>query len=141
MKVKLMLAAVIAAALTTVGAAAQDQPERLSLGTVQVSRAVLANGESLAAGSYELRMTGREAKPVVGETAHTEQWMEFLRNGSVVGREVAVVITADDLARMVNRPVPIRDGVRVDQLAGGKYVRVWVARDGTNYVVYLRTKQ
>jgi len=141
MRIKMMLVTVLAAGLTAGAAAAQDQPARMSLGSVQLSRSVLANDQPLAAGSYEIRLTGRQADPVVGETPHTEQWIEFLRNGNVVGREVAVVITAADLARMVNRPLPIRDGARVDLLRGGKYLRVWVAKDGTNYVVYLRTGQ
>ena len=34
-------------------------------------------------------------------------------------------------------PQPAKGGVRVDMLKGNDYVRVWINRGGTNYIIHL----
>ena len=66
----------------------------VALGSVHLTRAALADGKPLASGTYQIRTTGDEPKPAAGQSANAEQWIEFLKGGKVVGREVATVVSA-----------------------------------------------
>ena len=70
-----------------------------------------------------------------GTTQEAECWVQFMRGGVLAGRELATVIAASDLATVAKGPAPRRNGARVDQLKGGDYVRIWVNREGTNYII------
>ena len=108
------------------------------LGTVHLSQAVLANGQRLAAGTYEVRVTGDALAPVTGQSPDGERWIEFVKGGAVVGREVATVISAGDIGSIAKGPRPSAGAPRVEVLKGGEYVRVWMVRGGTNYLINLR---
>jgi hypothetical protein len=105
------------------------------LGTVQVTRRVLADGKPLAAGTYQVRLTNDLPTPAVGEAPNSERYVEFVRGGTVAGREVASVISADEIGKVAKGPRPPTNGSRVDLLKGGDYLRVWLNRGGTNYLV------
>ena len=104
---------------------------------VRVPQAVLADGKPLAAGVYEVRITTDRPAPAVGQSAAGECWVEFLKEGSVAGREVASVIVPADIASVAKGPAPKPNSVRVDELKGGEHVRVWINSAGTHYLINL----
>ena len=73
----------------------------------------------------------------VGQSPEGERYVEFLRGGKVVAREVATVISDADAKAVVKGPAPARGGVRVDLLKGNDYVRVWINRGGNNYIIHM----
>lgn len=108
------------------------------LGTVRIPRRVLANGEALPAGSYQLRVTDETAKPASGQTPEAERWVEFLQGGKVRGRELASVVPDSEIAQVAEGTArPARGGHRVDLLKAQKYWRVWVNKGGNNYLIHL----
>ena len=62
-----------------------------SLGSVTLSKKVMADGKPLAAGTYQVRLTADQPKPAVGQSPDSEIFVEFMRGGKVLGREVATV--------------------------------------------------
>lgn len=130
--------ALAALALAPVGPAAQERPASESLGMISVPRAVMADGKPLAPGVYAVRLTNEEPAPARGQSPHAERWVEFLRNGSVAGREVATVISASDMPSIAKSPQPGANRSRVDLLQGGSYLRAWINRRGMNYLINLR---
>ena len=105
-----------------------------SLGSVQIPRKVMADGKSLAAGTYTLRLADH-GSPVVGETPGSEIWVEFVQGTTVKGRELATVLTKADLKEMGK---PLAPGVTM--LGGDKtdgYLRIWINQGGTSYLVHL----
>jgi hypothetical protein len=106
-----------------------------NLGTVTLNKKVLADGKPLAPGTYQVRLSSDSPKPAVGESPDAEKYVEFLRGGKVVGREVATVVSAADIGKIAKGPRPKGNGVRVDTLKGGDYVRVWIAKGGQNYLI------
>jgi hypothetical protein len=128
---------VLAGALIGRAAAGQSAPASPAAGqvlaTVRIPQAVLANGQPLPAGTYDLRLTNEWLTPM------TERWVELVANGSVVAREIAVVLRDDDLPAIGASSVPGRIGTRVEMLKGGEYLRVSVKRAGERerYLVHL----
>jgi hypothetical protein len=139
------LAGTAMAALLCVGAAAQTTPQgqvptgQTALGSVNLPRAVMANGQTLAAGSYQLRLTAEAAQPTV-PGIQMERWVEFLRGGKVVGREVVSIVPQAEVKDLQPGPDSPRAGAgstRVEMLKGDEYLRVWVNRGGVNYLLHL----
>ncbi len=110
-----------------------------SLGSVRLPHGVVADGKPLSAGTYTVRLTSDEPSSVVGESAHSERWVEFMKNDAVAGREVATVIANADIGAIAKGPRPPMGGTRVDELKGGNYLRVWIARNGQHYLINLAT--
>ena len=54
------------------------------LGTVHLTKKVMADGKPLAPGTYQVRLTSDAPKPAIGETPNAEKYVEFLRSGKVV---------------------------------------------------------
>ena len=129
---------VFAVTLASAGLTAQERATTASLGSVRVPRAVLADGKTLPAGVYAVRLTSEEPAPATGQSPHAERWVEFVRNGTVAGREVATVISASDMRTIAKSPQPSPNGSRVDVLKGGDYLRAWINRRGMNYLINFR---
>src|SRR5262245_42033645 len=110
-----------------------------SLGSITLSKKVMADGKPLAAGTYKVRLTGDQPKPAVGESPESESYVEFLSGGKVVGREVATVVANADIGAVGKGMKVAPGGVRVDTLKGNDYVRVWINRGGNNYLIHLPT--
>jgi hypothetical protein len=131
----------LATALSVGGAVVQEkQPAKAAGGvltTVHITQSVMANGKPLPAGVYELRLTNERPNPLPGQSPDAERWVEFVANGAVVGRDVAVVLRDDDLPSIGASSVPSRDGTRVELLKGGEFLRISVRRGGERYLVYL----
>lgn len=110
-----------------------------SLGSITLRGKATANGQSLAAGTYQIRLTADEPKPGVGQSPNAERYVEFMRGGKVVAREVATVIPQSEIGQIAKGPRPPAGGSRVDTLKGNDYVRVWINRGGMNYLIHLPT--
>ena len=108
-----------------------------SLGTVTLSRRVMADGQLLPAGAYQVRLTADAPSPLVGQSPDASRYVEFLRGGKVVGRALATVISNADASQVVKGPRPSAGGSRVELLKGNDYVRVWINRSGTNYLIHM----
>lgn len=105
-----------------------------ALGTVALPRAVLANGRPLAAGTYVVHLTGRTA---AGSPDGREAWVEFRRGGAVAGEELASLVPATEIGEVAAAAPPAEDGSRVEVLRGNEYVRIWIHRSGTHYLIHL----
>ena len=135
---KVLFAAALALSLVSPIASVSAQTKPTSLGSVTLNHKVKADGQPLAAGTYTVRLTDEAPpKPGVGQTAEAERYVEFVKGGKVVAKDVATVISDADVKTVVKGPAPARGGVRVDLLKGNDYVRVWINRGGNNYLINL----
>jgi hypothetical protein len=114
-----------------------SQAAGTSLGSVTLNRGVMADGKPLAAGTYQVRLTTDTPKPAVGQTPDSERYVEFVRGGKVVGREVATVVSQAEVGEIAKGPRPRTGGSRVELLKGNDYVRVWINRGGMNYIIHM----
>ena len=137
---RLVLVGALAGALAASPALAQGTSSgSTSLGSVTLGKKVLADGKPLAAGTYQVRLTNEAPKPGVGQTPDAEKYVEFVKGGKVVAREVATVISAEDIGKIAKGKKPARNSVSTELLKGGEYYRVWINRGGTNYLINLPT--
>ncbi len=107
------------------------------LGTVHLPQAVMADGKPLAAGTYEVRLTDAAVTPAVGQSPDAERWVEFVKGGTVMGRELASVIPAESMASIAKGKRPAANSSLVQALKGGEYVRVWINKNKVNYLINL----
>jgi hypothetical protein len=112
------------------------QSETKALGSVTLKRSVMADGKPLPAGTYVVRLTADEAKPAIGQSAGAERWVEFVQRGQVKGREVVSIVQDTDIAQVAEGPKPAKGGYRVDTLKGNDYLRVWINKQGANYLIH-----
>jgi hypothetical protein len=113
------------------------QTANTSLGSVTLTRKVMADGQPLAPGTYQVRLGTDQVKSVVGQSPEGAKYVEFLRDGKVVGREIATVLSSSDVAAIMKGEKPGSGAARVELLKGNDYVRVWINRGGTNYILHL----
>jgi hypothetical protein len=132
MRYKLIIWTAVFSALLFAGPSAQTL-----LDTVRLPHDVLADGKPLAAGAYQVRLTSQIVEPARGEAPGSERWVEFVTETRVVGREIASVIPDAEIATVAEATPPRPGTSRVDLLKGGEYLRVWINRDGTHYIVNL----
>jgi hypothetical protein len=139
-----IFAAAIAAALSAV-ATAQNVPFAVTkceasapaLATIRIPQDALADGKRLTAGTYQVRITPERPAPAAGQSPSAGCWVEFVQKGSVVGREIATVISSDEIGAVAKGPGPKPGDQRVDVLKGGEYLRAWINREGVHYIVNL----
>ena len=108
----------------------------MTLGTVRITQPVLAHGQPLAPGTYEVRLTDESLPPNPGQSPAAVRVVEFVKDGQVIARDAAEVMTAEGSA------VGTAGGAgsskpRVEMLKGGEYVRVSAMRDGMRYLIHL----
>ena len=134
-----ILATALALSLITpiASASAQTGSATTSLGSVTLSRKVTADGQPLAAGTYQVRLTTDQPRGVVGQTPEAERYVEFVRGGKVVGRELATIVSDADAKSVLKMGSPAPGAVRVELLKGDDYIRVWINRGGNNYIIHL----
>ena len=130
-----------ALAVPVISVSAQFAPPAAgaSLGTVTLNRRVMADGKPLAPGTYQVRLTGETPKPGLGQSPDGERYIEFMRGGKVIAREVATVVPASEIAQIAKGARPPTGGARVELLKGNDYVRVWINRGGANYIINMPT--
>ena len=107
------------------------------LATVQISTPVLAGGTSLAAGKYEVRLTGEQPTPRVGQPRNAQESVEFVVNGKAVARDVAEIFYDDDLPSIGASSQRAKTGTRVELLKGGEFLRISVKRAHERYLIHL----
>ena len=113
-------------------------PGAMALGSVRIPAGVKADGKELPAGTYQVRLTADEAKPdAKGSTEKLERWVEFVKGGQVVGREVVSIVPSAEAKLVQKDTPPASGGVKVETLKGGDYTRVWINRAGNYYLVHL----
>ena len=139
---KLGLVAVLVGSLTAGVAAQQGQAPagETALGSVRLTRSVMADGKPLKAGTYQVRLTAQAASPAVpGQTM--ERWVEFVQGGKVAGREVVSIVPQSEMKDLMPGPDAgpraRAGGSRVEMLKGNEYVRVWINRGGVNYLIHM----
>jgi hypothetical protein len=109
----------------------------MTLGTVRLPRAVTADGKPLPAGSYQVRLTAQVSKPdAVGQTEELERWVEFMKGKTVAGREVVTIVPQAEIKMVVKDAPPPSGASKVQVLRGNDYLRVWINRGGTHYLVH-----
>ena len=145
------LVGILAGALLAGGAAVQAQQKpaaqvptgEVALGTITLPRAVTADGKPLPGGRYTLRLTAQAAQPTVpGQLPDLNRWVEFLQGGQVKGREIVSIVPPAEVSETQQGPdldagkAP-RTGSRVEMLKGNEYLRVWISRQGFQYLIHL----
>ena len=105
-----------------------------TLGTVTITQPVMAGGTTLQPGTYELRDTGEHPKPLPGQSADAQAYVEFVSNGTVAAREIAEVMPG---ARDVVGTSGGASRARVERLRGDEFLRVSVNHNGERYLVHL----
>jgi hypothetical protein len=122
---------------TIAAASAQTLPEASVLATVRIAEPVLADGRPLAPGTYQVRLTDERPTPRPGQSADAQQWVEFVADGSVTAREVAEVIRDNDRPDIGASAERAAEGVRLQILKGGDFLRISVKRQGIRYLIHL----
>ena len=136
---RMVLVGAIATALAASTAFAQSSRAAANLGTVHIAKKVMADGKPLAPGTYQVRATDDAPKPGTGQDPNGEKYVEFLRAGKVVAREVATIVPASDISKIAKKNPPKPGTSRTELLKGGDYYRVWINKSGTNYIINLPT--
>jgi len=137
-RIVLVAAAVILGGAVSAGTA-YAQSDNTALGTVNVTKKVMADGKPLAPGSYQVRLTNDAPKPGPGQAPDAEKYVEFVRGGKVVAREVATVIPDSEISKVAKGKKPGRNSASTELLKGGDYYRIWINRGGNNYLINLPT--
>jgi len=117
------------------GSIAFGQASPSALGSVRLTHAVIADGKPLATGLYQIRLNDDEPKPAVGKSPNAQRWIEFVRGGRVVAREVATVVSAKEIDTITERPPLLANESRLDVPKNGNSVRISINWKGTNYIV------
>ncbi len=134
-----MLAMALALSLMVpvASASAQSGSTTTSLGSVTLSHKVTADGQTLAPGTYQVRLTTDQPRSVVGQTPEAERYVEFVKGGKVVAREVATIVPDADAKTVLKEARPSPGTSKVQMLKGNDYVRIWINRGGNNYIIHL----
>ncbi|HAK56434.1 MAG: hypothetical protein QF463_12990 [Vicinamibacterales bacterium] len=127
--------AVLAGLGTTTPASAQTDE---ILGSVELPRQVLANGDRLSAGTYQVRLTDDAAEPeAAGQLSNLSRWVEFVQGDAVAGREVVSIVPADEIGDVAGSAAPGSGDVRIELLRENEYLRIWINQSGTHYLIHL----
>lgn len=137
---KYLWCSVLAGALALVASsvAVRAQAGSDALGSATLPRAVMANGQNLPAGTYTVRLSTDAVPQVVGLSTDASKWLEFVQGGRVRGRELASVLTGEAVRLVAKGAAPGSGSARVDRLKGGDYLRVWINRRDTHYLLHFQ---
>ena len=109
----------------------------ITLGSVTLSKAVMADGKKLPAGTYQVRVTEQAPNPETkGTSKGLERWLEFAQGGQVKGREVVTIIPQSEIQHVQKDTPPASNGSKFETLKGGDYTRLWINRGGNHYLVH-----
>jgi hypothetical protein len=110
----------------------------VELGSVELPRRVMANGQALVSGAYDLRVTADRANPdASGQLAVLERWVEFRQGDEVKGREVVSIVPQSEIDGVAKNAPPGSGTSRVELLKDNEYLRVWVNQNDTHYFIHL----
>ena len=113
------------------------QAAAASLGTVRIPKGVSANGQPLPAGTYTVRLASEGVPGKVGQTADLSRWCEFVQGNEVKGKELCTVLSSSEIGAVVKDSPPASGSSKVQLLKGNDYLRVWINRGGTHYLMHL----
>ncbi len=120
------------------GPAEQAADTSTALGSVAIPRSVLADGERLSAGTYQLRLTDESAQPdAAGQSPSLNRWVEFMQGDEVRGREVVSIVPPDEIGDVAGAGTPSPGTSIVQVLKDNEYVRIWINQGGTHYLIHL----
>jgi hypothetical protein len=108
-----------------------------SLGSVRIPRGVSANGQPLPAGTYTVRLASEGVPGKVGQTADLSRWCEFVQGSEVKGKELCTVLSSSEVGAVVKDAPPASGASKVQMLKGNDYLRIWINRGGTHYLMHL----
>ena len=112
----------------------------VALGSVHFAKGVKADGKTLAAGTYQVRLTAQAANPPAkGESEGLERWVEFTQGGQVKGREVVTIIPQSEISQVQKDTPPGANSSKVELLKGGDFLRVWIRKGNNHYLLHLPT--
>lgn len=104
------------------------------LATVRIPRQTLADGHTLAPGTYVVVLDQGRADAA---DVH-ERWVVFEQRGRTRGRELASLMSTEEVRHASPRARAPQPGhVRIDVLKGHGYLRIWIARGNQNYLIHL----
>ena len=106
------------------------------LGSVEITRPVMAGGQMVQPGTYEVRLTGEHKEPLPGQSEDALQEFELVAAGTVAARDYAEVMT-DDAARPVGTSGGAGAAPRVQLLRGGEFLRISAYQGGERYLIHL----
>jgi len=132
----LLLAGLLASVL---GVGTEAQSSSSVLGTVQITRGLMANGQRLAPGTYQVRLSTDAVGPAAGQQG--EAWVDFVRGGKVAGHELASVVSEADIKSVVKGARLPSGEARVEMLREGHYWRVWLHKGANHYLIHLPSAQ
>ena len=132
-----LIGALVAALAVSTAFAQSGMSGNMSLGTVHIAKKVMVDGKPLAPGTYQVRLTSDAPKPATGQAPDSEKYVEFVRGGKPVGREVATVVSAEDISKIAKGTKPKPGTSKFEMLKGGDYFRVWINKGGTHYLINL----
>jgi len=132
LKALLFVLVMPAIAVTAIQANAQTESSA-ALAKVTIPTGVLAGGKPLARGTYEIRFS--TTQPPAASDA--QRRVEFLAGGSVVAQELAEVLRDDDLPSTGDSARPSAQGVRVEMLKGGEFLRISIKRGAERLLIHL----
>jgi hypothetical protein len=126
----------VALVLGMVEAAASTFAASVTLGTVRTTQPLLAGGQPLAPGTYEVRLTDEFLPPNPGQSPDAVRVVEFVKDGQVVARDGAEVVAPEGgVVGTSGRADSSKP--RVEMLKGGEFVRVSATHDGMRYLLHL----
>jgi hypothetical protein len=108
--------------------------------TVNITQPVLAGGQPVAPGRYELIVTDESPERQSGQANESQRWVEFVRNGMVVARELAEVFPHAETPVGTSSASGAPRAV-VQKLKADDFVRVSVNASNARYLVYLPLSQ
>ena len=139
---KLLSCAVAAMLATTAVAAQPDRPGTShAVATVTIAQPVMADGQPLAPGKYEVRIL--DDSPAVNSVSSAAQRIvEFVQNGKTIGRDVAEFFEAAPSAAATVGTAGSATGKAVVQtLKGGEFVRIAITNAAGRILIHLPTEQ
>ena len=108
------------------------------LGSVLIPRSVMADGEQLPAGTYQVHLTGDSAQPdAAGQSPTLNRWVEFVQGDEVRGREVVSIVPPDEIGDVAGSATPGPGVALVQMLKDNEYLRIWINQAGTHYLIHL----
>jgi hypothetical protein len=105
------------------------------LGTIRLTEAVIAGGQVVEPGTYDVRLTGEHVKPLPGQSEDAGQQIELMAGGRVVARDVAEVMSGQAAPIGTSGSAPSR--VRVERLKADDFLRISIHHDAERYLIYL----
>ena len=108
--------------------------------TVRIAQPVLAGGQPLAPGTYEIVVTDERPLTPTGLPNESQRYVDVMANGMVVAREIAEVFPASE------RPVGTSSAsgtsrAIVQLLKGGEFLRVAMNGPDARYLMHLPVSQ